>query len=504
MMLKRVGLLIVLYSWCLPFLYATNTVIISGKEPSYAHTKIAFYQSKNPFLETEKLLAQTEVDSSGYFRLEFTIGKTQKIFSHLGVFQPYMFVQPGHHYVINLPERTEKTERQQLNPYFKENEIHIDVEEVLDSSQGAVVAARKRINPAIQQFENRFIECYDSLAKLTIHKDIPPKAVDSVIGKLEFKFGRISDHPFFKHYKRYQYGRLRRVAFKRVERRLINDYFAGKPVRYHLPPYMKLFQRLFDRYFYKDSPCKGGKGNLISIINEEKDFRKLNRCIAEDQALENDTLKEMVVLKNLYEGFYQERLADTSLLTVLDSFIQSAEIPFHKSFGLEIKQEVTRLREGTPAPSFSLYNSDSNLVQLNDFQGKYVYLNFCVLEGYTCQLHFRLLGDYRKKFGEHLAVVTIIKSSSFNAIKSFVNQHSYKWTFLHYNGQSGILDEYDVKAFPTYYLIGPEGNFVYSPADPPDKKFPLKFNKLLEEKGLIEVDEDPPKEKEEKRKGAIY
>jgi hypothetical protein len=54
---------------------------------------------------------------------------------------------------------------------------------------------------------------------------------------------------------------------------------------------------------------------------------------------------------------------------------------------------------------------------------------------------------------------------------------------LHYGNQSSIIREYDIRAFPTYYLIDRNGKLAISPAPSPAEEFEARFFKLLREKG---------------------
>jgi hypothetical protein len=48
-----------------------------------------------------------------------------------------------------------------------------------------------------------------------------------------------------------------------------------------------------------------------------------------------------------------------------------------------------------------------------------------------------------------------------------------------------IIDQYDVRAYPTYYLIGPSGKLQMSPAPSPAEGFESQLFKLMRSKGDI-------------------
>ena len=49
-------------------------------------------------------------------------------------------------------------------------------------------------------------------------------------------------------------------------------------------------------------------------------------------------------------------------------------------------------------------------------------------------------------------------------MSNFRQKNGYQWDFLHFANDPDILKEYDVRIFPTCYLIDPDGKLVLSPA----------------------------------------
>jgi hypothetical protein len=94
------------------------------------------------------------------------------------------------------------------------------------------------------------------------------------------------------------------------------------------------------------------------------------------------------------------------------------------------------------------------------------------------------LGDFAAYFKKHLQVVTILYADRFSDMADFLLLRDYNWPFLFVSPQSEVLDKYNVRVFPTYYLISPKGKMLRSPADPPDKEFDQYLIRLLEQNGL--------------------
>ena len=147
--------------------------------------------------------------------------------------------------------------------------------------------------------------------------------------------------------------------------------------------------------------------------------------------------------------------------------------------------KVTHLLSGfVPAP-FELYDSKGKLVKLDDFKGKYIYLNFCTTSSYTCLQEFTLLQKLYEKHKKLLEIVTICVDNDKQDISNLLQNTGYNWTFLHYGNKPEIVKDFDIRAYPTYFLIGPDRKLILSPAPSPRENFEVQFFKILRSKGEI-------------------
>ena len=90
-----------------------------------------------------------------------------------------------------------------------------------------------------------------------------------------------------------------------------------------------------------------------------------------------------------------------------------------------------------------------------------------------------------EKYKDKLEIVTIAVDTDINDLKHFLGQNKYKWTFLHYGNKPDIVKDFDIRAYPTYFLVGPDKRLVISPAQSPNENFEQLFFKLLRSKGEI-------------------
>ena len=92
---------------------------------------------------------------------------------------------------------------------------------------------------------------------------------------------------------------------------------------------------------------------------------------------------------------------------------------------------------------------------------------------------FPLLVKLQERYGNQLQIVTVALEDHPEILKSFVREKGYGWTFLICGDTCNLPGKYNVRVYPTYYLIDPEGKLVLSPAPAPTEDFESRFRRLL-------------------------
>lgn len=451
------------------FLFAQR-VTISSCAPEYDGMDLVFYRYSDRISNTTDSLTSAHLDSTGCFKASFSIDATTCVYVDLGANKGYFFAVPGKTYHLILPPFAPLREADRLNPYFKPEEMQLGVEE---SQPG-------ELNYMIGTFDIFFNDNYNNAVD-EAYMLKRPIVVDTLIAKLDTIYQGYNNK-FFNSYRYYRIGLLEQMTLYRKARALSDAYFLNKPVEYANPAYMDLFNKVYDRYFLFFSRTEKGK-QLISAISQHQSYSELKRVLRQDEVLSNDTLMEAVILKGLHDGFYDDKFPRSSMLVILDSLYFNTTIPEHRIIAENIREKVTKLLPGFIPPKFVLTDVNGKKRSLQDFRGKYVYLNFATSASYTCLQEFKGMNKIYQKYGKYLEVVSIMVDESMDDVKNFLEQTGYKWTFLDFKNHPSIVKDFDVRAFPTYFLIGPDGRMLLSPAPGPSENFDLDFFNILKAKG---------------------
>ena len=464
----------------LPFTILAQDIVLWGNVPEYAGQKFAFFTFSDQITYTEKELCNCVVEENGDFSCSFKTDQTQYIFLRIGVYEAFVFVEPGKEYELLFPERKDKTMSDKLNPYFTPVQYHLGIENSSEDELNYQLAFFDEIySLMLKDYSNLLYNkdsylIYNKERNLDVHGAI--SKVDSIFSDVDIKF--------FNDYKKYKYASFRHLAYQEKMKGISNTYYLNNEILYKNPAYMELFNKVYDEYFQYFGRTDSGK-KIFEDIGKYRSIKLLKETLGQDSILTNDTLKELVVLKCLHDEFYNDRLSRKAMLTVLDSLAMQTNIVEHQQIAKNIREKVTKLMTGFKPPEFDLFDKDSNLVSLNTYKGKYVYLGFCTTISYACIKEFEMLRSLYKNHKDHFEIVMICMDESLAQMKHFVERKDYPFTFLHYGNQSDVIKDYDIRAFPTYYFINKDGELSLSPAPSPDQKAEFAIFKVMRANGDI-------------------
>ena len=445
---------------------AFGHVEISGTAPSYANTEIAFCILSDPFTKTEIRIAVIKFNDTGYFNVKLPILETSEIFVNTGIYKGSLFAEPGKKYVISFPEKKDKTKAERLNPFFEPVEFHFPIDNI----------APNDLNFNIVAFNNTFFPYLDKFI-MSLRSPNKKSVLDSALSILE---NVVKDsNMFFNYYVHYKIGFLKNLAFQQRSKAISKEYFQKSPILYNNPAYIELFQQVYSRYFYYFGRDIDGK-KIYSDVNKDKSYSKLTATLKKDSILFSDSLRELVILKNIHDEFYASNFSRSGLLAILDSLKKESKIEKSREIATFIRAKITRLMPGFSPPNFELTDQSGKQVKLSDFSGSYLYICFCTCSSYSCIKEFDALQKMHDKYKDKkLQIITISNDDDWASMSDFVKKAGFQWTFLFAGNQIELLEKYDIRAYPTYFLIGPDGKLIYSPSISPTEGFELKLFNIM-------------------------
>ncbi|GAA0473435.1 hypothetical protein IRB23M11_13070 [Alkalibacterium sp. m-11] len=115
------------------------------------------------------------------------------------------------------------------------------------------------------------------------------------------------------------------------------------------------------------------------------------------------------------------------------------------------------LRSGNTAYDFQLEDMDGNTVQLSDFRGQKVFLNFWASWCPPCRVEMPHLQNFHEENDDVVVLGVNVVSSESNPANASAFIDELELTFPNLYGVEDVVNLYMVESLPTSYFIGTDG-----------------------------------------------
>lgn len=453
----------------------TSKITISGSGKEYAGQTLEFFMYRERIFDTEEVLAKTIVDKQGYFSVSFELSKTQLVFCNTALYKAYIYVEPGKSYSINLPPLATKTEENNNNPFFTAPLWHLLP--IIDST-----LASRDLNAVIYSFDQQYDPFLDKQILRYYDHERNRQHLDSFLIAINNQ-SQLKDNEYFIEYLNYKIACLEFMVKDFSQTELCNKYLKDKPARPDISSWWDFFNLYFDGYFGSLSLKKEFSG-LYSLIGEGK-YSQLDSLLKTDPALKNQQVREWVIIKEIYSGYYGNNLPLSTYLSLSDGLAANSKDSISISISRLLRNDVQSLLPGHSPPPSILSNLKGDTMSINLSGGKYEYLGFCSLHNLECQQEFEYLKYFYHKHGKYLNIVIVIPETEKDLIPGFTEENSIPWDFWFSTNGKKTLKDYKIRSYPVFYLFDREGKILMSPATLPSAGFEQQLFKILKSRSEI-------------------
>ena len=159
----------------------------------------------------------------------------------------------------------------------------------------------------------------------------------------------------------------------------------------------------------------------------------------------------------------------TLLILVLAFISILAWDKVNQKFNFKPKPELTVI--GKPFIDFEAELPDSTVHHFSEYAGKgqYVLLDFWASWCGSCIRSFPMLMELHEKYHDRgLLIIGISHDRNPDAWRYALGQHACPWPMMRettasQEGQTSASDLYSISGFPTFVLLAPDGQVIFSP-----------------------------------------
>ena len=426
----RRGILILLIALLWNVVAAQQVTITGRVNQAEALVRLLVYDDLLTMHETE--VARANSDTQGFFLLEGEVDQTTPACIAVGLESVDLVVTPGASYqlTITLPE---------VDPSRSYFERPLPTMRIKTASDNGLY---RQILISDQITNDYVLEYFDA-----IYRRRQYRYLDSIKAAINKELGDCGT--YVNQYNSYRIASVQMALNADGGKKVISEYYDGKPVLYRCQSYMDLFKDLFKNYELTD-----------------------------EFARRNPELSDLVNIYQLRSLYYEDYQSRNWVKKQLQSISHKSKLSEIKTLVANTLKRFNRFAQGADAPDFELQSSDGSLVKLSDYKNTMVLLQFVDGNSRTVEHQFEVLSDLHKQWQDSVQLITISTKDQLASHRRRFEEHRYDWPLLNLGNDILLLERYEVRTFPEYFIILPGTKIGMAPAPSPDQTLDKHVTRL--------------------------
>ena len=381
----------------------------------------------------ETAIAETYSNEQGYFILEGEVDRIMPAAIYIGLESVDLVVTPGATYDVGIvvPDADPSLS------YFEQPQPTLRIKSASDKGRYRELVLSEMI------IDDYVIDYFDQ-----IYQRRQYRYLDSIRATIDREL-HVTD-PYVLQANTYKMASIQMALNADGGKKVIQEYYDGKPVLYECMPYMDLFKDLFKNY------------------PQSNEFARRNPELSD--------LVNIYQLRGLYYEDYQSRNWVKQQLQSIGQKSKSSEV---KNLVSNTLGRLDRFAQGADAPDFELQSADGSTMKLSDYKNTMVLLQFVDGSSRTVEHQFETLADLHHQWQDSVQLITVSTKDQLASHRRRFEEHRYDWPLLNLGNDILLLERYEVRTFPEYFIILPGTKIGLAPAPNPDRTLGENVTKLL-------------------------
>jgi len=440
----------------IPLITNGQFAVIRGVAPLSIGQEIQLRVNDDPISGKERVLAKQIVDVDGSFELKGVPNQTQ-----------YAFLQVGQNCADFFIERDKDLDLTFVPPARDQNkpeafyERHFFAPKILGGKSA-------KMNEQVIQFNDTLDAFLEALYPALVNRKSPAMVAKSLEGFEKMALKKFNDaEPFVKDYIKYSLATVEQTFLGNRDK-LFAKHLKDVSPQFNNPPYVGFLLQFYEGAVDKMAVANRYDECKKALAGKEA-FAKLDEILIEQEPMLVDVSARRMVLINGIDGLFGQRdFKDENLIRALKSFGMLTSNSYLANAVKNIADKHEKLSVGTDAPEIAFRTLDGTEKRLSDFEGAYVFLELTDAKNGYCQRETNVIPNLKEEFAT-IRFVTVCVGNSKAEMQSLQKQMNINWEFGGVAIASSIMDDYDVKSLPLFFIINPDGKFYSVPAKDPTK-----------------------------------
>lgn len=465
--MKRAVALVIACLCLLNVAVAQKNITIKCTSENAVGKTVELYQYSDKISCFEVLVDKVVIDENQQFELQCYANYPMLVFLQIDNYTQSFYVEPAREYRIKIP--TFDWSRDEKEVGFS-NEMALPVEflnlpandiNILTNRFDAAVARYLEEHRAMFDYRYRPQKRYFDSLEVYVNKQCPD----------------VEGCTFFNRYKVYQLAELKLNMKFDTRRNIFRHYIQGQPVLVNDENYMSLFVAL-----YSNAISKGTKDISVYRLAHwvyNMDLNTFIDSIGVDPLLRHEQVRELAALLALKEAYYNFRYYDSeSVVKMVERIAERTKFNEHKPIARNLVEMFHRSEGDGEVPNYVLPTVDKENFDLESLRGKWVYMAFVRVGDPVSKSELETMAHFKEQVyqsNDSVAFVTIDCDREFQKMYHFLknSKHGdrFDWTWLHFNGNYDLLNQFRVVSYPTFVLINPNGEQQYDITPAPSSGF---------------------------------
>jgi len=414
------------------------------------------------FSMLEKTVAETFTDAAGQFSLEGEINEVTYGFLALNLEKSQLYLSPSATYKIDIPYQ----DTLNSGSVFDRLPLRFSIE----------VAGDHGLQDDIGLFNQLYNEFIYNNAQ-AVYRSRNKAVLDGFRAEIDERFAERKS-PYLKNYIHYAFVSLDWIGKRTKDHEVLKNEIVAKPILSNNIQYTDFFKAFFDNYL--KNFVNTNYSLVVDRINLGQDYNEALALLQQDTLLaSNQEVAELVFTLLLSDMYYSADINKQSVIQKLKQLAKASSFALVKSVVTNFIVRLTALDYGYEAPEINLKNQWGELVNTDSFPGKFILISWTTDNCLKCVYDQGLIVKMLPSFNDSVSLLVLHAGIDPKMVGGFNPNEKIHAQWVIVPDTSLLPEKYQIKTYPAYMLINPDGTMAYQYIPAPEEGMELYIRRFI-------------------------